>query len=295
MALLRRLPGDWPAPGPPKRAFLALRAGEGTAIAMTTAQEQAENGVPPGTKVRALMRRCGQAVLATRLAAERAERELRAADWPYASLVLVAHDHDASPLLLISDLADHSRNLAEDPRLSLLYDGTAGYRDPLAGARAAVLGRVERCDGDARLLARFLARHPGAELYAGFADFHLYRVSIERAHLVAGFGEIFWLPAEDVRLECRDATALAEAEADIVAHMNEDHADAIAAMAQHLLDLPADGWAMCGVDPEGVDLQREGGAARLPFEAWVDGPGACRSELVRLTERARAIAEEALG
>ena len=259
---------------------------------MATAKEQPESSTtPPGAKVRGLMRRSGQAVLATSLAAERAGQELQAADWPYASLVLVAHGHDASPLLLLSDLADHSRNLAEDPRLSLLYDGTAGYRDPLAGARAAVLGRIERCDDDARLLARFLARHPGAELYAGFADFHLYRVAIERAHLVAGFGEIFWLPPEDVRFDVSGTGPLAEAEADIVAHMNEDHADAIALIAAHLLGLPPDGWLMSGVDPEGADLRREATSARLPFEARVDGPGACRAELVRLTKRARAIAD----
>jgi len=260
---------------------------------MAEAKKHSEESTPPpGVKVRGLMRRSGQAVLATRLAAARAEQELQAADWPYASLVLVAHDHDASPLLLISDLADHSRNLAEDPRLSLLYDGTAGYRDPLAGARAAVLGCAERRDGDARLLARFLARHPGAELYAGFADFHLYRVVIERAHLVAGFGEIFWLPAEDIRLDTSGAALLAEAEADILAHMNTDHADAIALMAQHLLGLPADDWAISGVDPEGADLQREAATARLPFETWVDGPEACRKELVRLTKEARGMAQE---
>ena len=111
---------------------------------------------------------------------------------PYASLVLVAADLDASPLLLLSDLAQHSRNIAFDPRVSLLLDGTEGHADPLAGPRLTLLGRAEAV-ADPRLLARFAARHPSSALYAGFADFRLYRVAVERGHLVAGFGRIDWI------------------------------------------------------------------------------------------------------
>ena len=109
----------------------------------------------------------------------------RAATWPYASLVLVAVDHDLSPILLLSDLAEHTKAIAADDRVSLLFDGTHGLDQPLTGPRVTLVGRAARTD-DARLARRFLARHPDAEMYAGFKDFHFYRVAVERAHLVGG-------------------------------------------------------------------------------------------------------------
>jgi putative heme iron utilization protein len=117
---------------------------------------------------------------------------------PYVSLVLVGRDADGAPLLLLSDLAQHSRNLAADPRVSLLFDGTADRAERLTGARLTVVGTAARHDGQAAL-ARFLARHPSAEAYAGFADFHLYRVEMNRGQLVAGFGRIEWIDGEILR------------------------------------------------------------------------------------------------
>src|SRR5215831_3386030 len=106
---------------------------------------------------------------------------------PYASLVLFAVDLDASPLLLLSELAQHSRNIGFDPRVSLLVDATEDHPDPLTGPRLSLLGQAQPTD-DPRALARFVAHHPASAAYAGFADFHLYRVAVERGHLVAGFG-----------------------------------------------------------------------------------------------------------
>src|SRR5215472_13038971 len=116
---------------------------------------------------------------------------------PYASLVLMATDLDASPLLLLSDLAQHSRNIAFDPRISLLVDATEGHSDPLAGPRLTVIGQAQAI-AEQTLLSRFIGRHPGALLYAGFADFRLYRIAVERGHLVAGFGLIEWIGANEL-------------------------------------------------------------------------------------------------
>src|SRR5437899_3159964 len=116
---------------------------------------------------------------------------------PYVSLVATACESDASPLLLLSDLAEHTKNLLADPHLALLFEDTGGLADPLAGPRLTLLGRAERCD-DPLAAARFAARHPASDGYAGFADFHLYRVAIERGHLVAGFGRIAWIEASEM-------------------------------------------------------------------------------------------------
>ena len=130
-------------------------------------------------------------------AADRASLATSQDGWPFASLVLAALDADGTPLLLISDLAEHAKNIAREPRVSLLFDGTAGLADPLTGPRVTVLGEARRSDDPARL-ERFLTRHPSAELYAGFADFHLYRVEVARGHLVAGFGRIHWIEAQEL-------------------------------------------------------------------------------------------------
>src|SRR5271163_4874822 len=113
--------------------------------------------VDRGGFCRRLMRRQTHAVLATSLAEAPGGH-------PYASLVAVACDIDASPLLLLSDLAQHSRNLAADNRISLLFDGDGDHlpsQDPLAAPRLSLLGETERSD-DPRLLVRFVARHPSA-------------------------------------------------------------------------------------------------------------------------------------
>ena len=229
--------------------------------------------------VRGLVRACEAAALAT-LAAEGGE--------PYASLVLVACDHDASPLLLISDLAEHSRNIAADARVSLLFDGTEGLESRLTGARVSVQGRAARTE-DARHRARFLARHPDAAGYAGFADFAFYRVEVARAHLVAGFGRIEWLDAAAILQPQALGLPLLAAEAGIVEHMNEDHGDAVQLYAQVLAGREGDGWAMTGCDSEGIDLRAGGQVCRIAFDRPVEDAGAARAELVRLVGEARQI------
>ena len=205
--------------------------------------------------------------------------------WPYASLVIAAVDHDLSPILLLSDLAEHSKAIKADPRVSLLFDGTGGLAQPLTGPRATLLGRAAITD-DERLKQRFLARHPDAEMYAGFRDFRFYRVTLERAHLVGGFGKIAWLDIADLLPEA-PPPALAVAEADIVAHMNEDHAEAVGLYAAKLLKLPGTGWRMTGIDSEGIDLRAGGTTGRLALPVPVSGPDEARKVLIALVAKAR--------
>jgi putative heme iron utilization protein len=230
-----------------------------------------------GRTIRRLMRCC------TRVALGTLDREDGS---PYVSLAMVALDHDASPLLYLSDLADHTKNLKRLPRVSLLFDGTLDHAVPLAGERATVQGRAAVID-DPRLLARYTARHPDAAVYSGFRDFNLYRVAIERAHLVAGFGRIHWVGAEAIRMDGAEVGPLPDQEADIVEHMNADHADAVELYATRLLGRTGEGWQLDGVDPEGCDLRRGAEIARLWFDKPVQDAGAARVELVRLVRRAR--------
>jgi heme iron utilization protein len=233
----------------------------------------------PALTARSLMRACERATLATSLGSAGEE-------WPYASLVLVASDFDASPLLLISDLAEHTKNLKRNPRASLLFDGTLGLADPLTGARVTVLGEI-RPTGDERALDRYVARHPSAAAYRGFGDFHCYRLTPARAHLVAGFGRIHWVDSGLVS-RAPAAVALAAAEAGILAHMNQDHAATIDLYAQKLLGRDGTGWRIVGVDPDGADLRRDAAAARLAFAQAVEDADGVRRAFIALAAKARA-------
>lgn len=184
--------------------------------------------------LRRVVRACRKAVLSTLLAEDGA---------PYGSLVTVALDHDLSPILLLSALSDHSRNIAADARVSLLFDGTDGHPNPQTGPRLTLMGRVEKTS-DPRLRARFLARHPGAALYADFADFSFWRVVADRAHFVGGFGRAVWLPAP-FGIDPAVAAAFAAA----------PEPDGVA------------GW-----DLDGVDVIRDDVSTRISFDPPVDGP-----------------------
>ncbi|MBN9089787.1 MAG: DUF2470 domain-containing protein [Reyranella sp.] len=235
----------------------------------------------PFRDVRDLIRRCDRAALATALPAAAG-----AAAWPYASLVLVAVDHDLSPILLLSDLAEHTKALAADPRVSLLFDGTGGLAQPLTGPRVTLLGHAAKTD-DERLKRRFLRHHPDAEMYAGFRDFNFYKVSLERTHLVGGFGKIRWIEPGEL-LAVPPLPDLAASEEGIVIHMNDDHADAVQLYATKLLGLSAEGWTMTGIDREGIDLRQGGNVARLSFESSMPAAEDARRILVALAAKARA-------
>jgi putative heme iron utilization protein len=208
------------------------------------------------------------------------------AGFPFASLVTVATDLDGSPLLLMSRLAAHTRNLEADPRASILLS-QGGKGDPLAHPRLTVIGRVARTE-EPRVRRRFLARHPKAALYADFADFSFWRMELDGAHLNGGFARAADLDAAEVRTDLRGAKTLAEAAESAVAHMNTDHREALALYATRLAGEPPAEWRATGVDPEGIDLAAGDRTARVAFPQRVDGPGALRAVLKSLADEARA-------
>ena len=243
-----------------------------------------------GNQVRALLHAAARASLATAMApGDGPAAEPAAAGAPYASLVAPAPDMAGVPLLLLSELAQHTRNLAADPRASLLVDGTAGYDVPLAGPRASLQGRL-RLDDTSATRGRYLRWQPQAAQYAELTDFRIYRLELTRAHLVAGFGKVHWLAPAALQRNIQDAAALVAREADIVAHMNSDHLDALADIAGALLGgpRPDDGaWTLAGVDPDGADLARGPDRLRLDFAARATDAEGCRRALVHATHQAR--------
>lgn len=263
------------------------RCNRGSLARELNEDEEADVADPDAAALaRSVMRGTDFAALATGAAGED--------KWPYASLVMVACDHDGTPILLMSDLAEHARNIAADPRVSLLYDGTqmGGARAadaPLDAPRVSVMGRALRSD-EPRHRDRYLARNPSAERFIDFGDFHIYALEVHRAHLVQGFGKVRWMEPSALLFDIAAAQSLIEAEAGIVEHMNDDHADAVDLYAGTLLGRAGTGWRMTGIDPEGCDLRREAAVARLDFDRPVTDAGEPRTILVELVKKARAAA-----
>jgi putative heme iron utilization protein len=207
--------------------------------------------------------------------------------YPYASLITLATDSSGAPIFLISTLARHTANLVKDARTSILVDGTGALADPLQGARVTLWGRAEKVSDDA-VRRRFLARHLEAAFYADFPDFAFWRLAVEGAHYIGGFGRIFDLEPDELLVPFGGAEVLLEAEPGIVAHMNEDHAEALALYATVLAGAAPGPWRMAGIDPEGCDLVLDGEARRIVFAQRVTSPDEVRKELVRLAALARA-------
>jgi heme iron utilization protein len=165
---------------------------------------------------------------------------------PYASMILVATDVGGAPLTLISTLARHTRNLRANPAASLLIDTSNAAGDAESGGRITLTGRfVVTTASSAR--SRFLARHPAAAAYADFADFAFYSLGIASAHLIEGFGRIIPLPGTALSAPAHD-------EADFLAHE-------MAAIGELQRRWPA----VCGLDPEGVDLRFQVKSERIDF------------------------------
>lgn len=239
-----------------------------------------EGSAQRAVAARGLMRRARHGTLAT------AETD---GAWPYASLVTVACDCDGSPLLLLSKLADHTRNILDDARASILFEAASGLANPQTGPRVTVVGRIEKTTEE-RHARRFLARHPRAREYAGFPDFAFYRMTVERGHYVGGFGNAVWIRRAKLVFGARASAAIAAAEEGIVEHMNRDHADAVVLYATRLLGRRGKAWRMIGADPEGIDLRLRDTFQRLDFEVPVADAIQCRERLVALAKKARAVA-----
>ncbi|GGK32156.1 HugZ family pyridoxamine 5'-phosphate oxidase [Salinarimonas ramus] len=209
----------------------------------------------------------------------------RVAGFPSATLVTVATDQDGAPLFLMSRLSGHTANLAADPRASVLL-AERGKGDPLAHPRLTVIGRIAPTDAP-RARARFLARHPKADLYAGFGDFAVFRMEVEGAHLNGGFARAMAVSRADLLTRVDDAESLLALEESAVAHMNEDHRDALALYATRLAKAPQAEWRATGLDPDGIDLAAGDLAARVAFPERVSEGGRLRRVLKEMADRAR--------
>jgi len=230
----------------------------------------------PGFEARRIIRAATAATLATQQDGQ-----------PFASLATPACAPDLAPLLWLSALSEHTRHLEREPRCALLFAGAAETANPQTAPRVTLTGLAERIT-DPGLKARWLARHPYAALYADFGDFALWRITPQGALMVGGFARATRLRMAQLLPEAGAVTAIAQAEADIITHVNEDHADAVEAIATGLLGAAPGRWRLAAVDVDGLDIAQGDSVLRLAFAAPARDADSVRAELVRIARLARA-------
>jgi putative heme iron utilization protein len=207
---------------------------------------------------------------------------------PWASLVAYGLLADGNPVLCLSKLAEHGRNVHADPRASLMVAAPVAGGDPLAAGRVTLAGRVR--PGAAAARDAYLAGVPSGRVYVDFGDFDLWVLAVERVRWVGGYGRMASATAEDYAAAEPDPVAPHAAGA--VAHLNDDHAEALLDMARALTGHPDATSATCtGADRYGLDLTvhtpRGVAVARAGFAETVTDPGGLRAATVELARRAR--------
>jgi heme iron utilization protein len=212
--------------------------------------------------------------------------------YPWASLVAFGSIDDGSPVLFVSRLAEHARNLARDQRASVVVADPDPRADVLASGRVTLAGTAERPSGDRARIAQdaYVAAVPAAKAYVDFQDFSLWIVRVERVRWVGGYGRMDSVDAASYRAAPPDPVVRVALGA--VRHLNADHADALLAMARALGGHPDATSATCtAIDRYGLDLEvdtpRGPGAARVAFAEPVDASVGLRAATVELARRAR--------
>ncbi|MGD1282405.1 HugZ family protein [Mycobacterium seoulense] len=202
---------------------------------------------------------------------------------------------DGMPVLCVSSLAEHGRNLARDPRASLSIVAASGDTDPLAGSRITLAGVVAKPTASERDEARaaYLDAVPAARYYVDFSDFSLWVLRVQRVRWVGGYGRMDSATGDQYAAASPDPIAPAAARA--LAHLNADHANALAAMARTFGGYPDTDTAICtGIDRYGLDLRvhtpRGVAYTRVGFPARLESVDQLRSataDLARAAEPAR--------
>lgn len=197
--------------------------------------------------------------------------------YPFGSVSPFITDLAGCPVILISDIAEHSKNIQSDPRVSLIVQPFSA--DMQETARATIVGRAQRLPDKDGLGPRYLRHFPQAETYFAMHDFHFYRIEPVRVRWIGGFGKIHWIEANAYLAE---TGRLGEAEASILEHMNADHADSLKACCRHVLGLEVEAVEMIGIDPDGFDLRADSRVHRIEFAQPVTDATAARQALVAL-------------
>ena len=173
------------------------------------------------------------------------------AGYPFGSVTPFVLDSDCQPIILISSIAEHTKNIAANAKVSLLV--FAEGADLQANARLTLIGEAVQIDkNDSDLRARYLRYLPQTVGYFDMHDFAFYRIKIHQARYIAGFGKMGWADGAEMTATNTQITAL---ENGMMAHMNTDHADSMMAYCQHFYGLNPQRVELIGIDSDGFDIR----------------------------------------
>ena len=243
---------------------------------MNVASKKAEDDAALGAEIRRYLRALRSGTLST--------LSQRLGGHPFGSLVPYVLDHKARPILLISKLAEHTRNICADSRVSLLATELA--EDVQTGARVTLVGDAEALEAVElpAIRERYLRFFPKSRELLALGDFQFMAVRPGTLRFIGGFGRIHWISSEGY---APPLNQMASAEADIVAHMNADHSDNLMEYCRHYLKQVPHEVAMCGIDCDGVDLRLDGRLARIDFTQPITNSDEARTALVGMAQTAR--------
>lgn len=204
--------------------------------------------------------------------------------YPFGSVVPFVTDHAARPVILVSRLAEHTKNIAADPRVSLLVRDSNDQ--PQESARLTVVADARAVtENVAAIQARYLRYLPDAERLLALGDFSFYALEPKTLRFIAGFGEIHWVSAQQF---APPANSLANCESGIVAHMNEDHRSTLTDYCRQTRPVSPESVLMTGIDCDGFDLCADGQTLRFDFPQPVLDAESARAALVEMARKARS-------
>lgn len=227
-----------------------------------------------GAEARRFARSQQQAVLST--------VSQRLDGYPFGSVAPYVLDHAGRPVILISELAEHTRNLKADPRCSLIVQPFSP--DMQTAGRVTLVGRAERLADKDALGPRYLRYHPQAQGYFAMHDFAFWRIEPVRIRYIGGFGRIHWIEPDAYLLP---EGALAGQEGGILAHMNADHRHNLRDYCRLVHGIETEEAEMIGIDPDGFDVRAAGRILRFDFDLTIADAQGARAALVELARRCR--------
>jgi heme oxygenase (biliverdin-IX-beta and delta-forming) len=198
--------------------------------------------------------------------------------YPFGSISPFALNYESEPIILISDIAQHTRNIKRNNKVSLtVFDPRAD--DAQSSGRLTWIGDAELIQpSDAETRDRYLRYFPSAESYFETHDFSFYSIRLRRARFIGGFGEIHWIEPAKMLVK----NPFRETEKGIIDHMNHDHRQALLHYSRVLGGLEVDAVTMTGIDGEGFDMLADNRKLRIDFDSPINTVEQARANLVRL-------------
>lgn len=203
--------------------------------------------------------------------------------FPYGSALPLVTDHSGRPVLLISHLAEHTRNLVADNRASFVVFDSVD--DVQAAARATLVGHAEQISEPGAVAVRYLRFFPHHAQYLEIGGFAFWRIEPQQIRFIEGFGSLHWIAGSRY---VEDEAAWADLEASIIEHMNADHRDAILAYCEHVYDIRPQQAEMIGFDCDGFDVRADKRLLRFQLPQIVHTADEARAALIALARESRA-------